>query len=420
MRHLVAIIAAAALLLGCISCEKVGSQISEEEPVEIVEEPTEGSYKGMDLPTKSASILEQGNAFAFRFLSRVEASTEGSYIVSPLSLQFLLGLVLNGAQGTTADQICQVLGYGAGEMIVMNDFARAVLDQLPSLDEKTTVNIANSVVVNKAYSVLDSYKTAVVEYYDADVSNRDFLDAATLHDINQWAYDNTNGLIPKVLDELDASALSYLLNALYFKGVWKEPFDKQDTSTKPFTNEKGEQVSVPMMKQEGKYIAYREESHFRAVNLPYGNGAFSMTVVLPSAGFTVADVLAELSGEMSGFIGSMSGSTRVNLWLPKFEITSHINLNGILSEMGMPLAFSSFADFGAMSPDALCLSAVMQDAIIKVDEEGTEAAAVTTGVVATSVPAPPVDFHADHPFLYLISESSTGVILFAGKYTGGD
>ena len=175
-----------------------------------------------------------------------------------------------------------------------------------------------------------------------------------------------------------------------------------------------------MMKNLEDYL-YQDNDDFRVVSLPYGNGAFSMKVILPQAGKSLVDVTSALkTADWDQFLSKMV-TCNVDLWLPKFETKYSKKLNDILSEMGMPSAFSAeAADFKAMSDDALCLSFVKQDAAIKVDEEGTEAAAISSaGLKATSAgPGEHIVFHADHPFLYLITESSTGAILFAGKYGG--
>ena len=176
------------------------------------------------------------------------------------------------------------------------------------------------------------------------------------------------------------------------------------------------------MEKERKFT-YGENDICQAVRLPYGNGAYSMVVLLPKKGHTVSELITALDGEKwKAMRNQMTGGTLVNLWLPPFEAKYHIKLNDILCDMGMPRSFSPMADFKPMSPDALWLSFVQQDAVIKVDEEGTEAAAITSAGMlgATAVAEPPrvINFHCDHPFLYLITESSTGTILFAGKYTG--
>jgi serpin B len=223
------------------------------------------------------------------------------------------------------------------------------------------------------------------------------------------------------LDRLNTDDLAILMNALYFKGQWTDPFIKEFTDKVPFTKENGETAEVDMMKKYNATLAYREGDGFRAVSLPYGNGAYSMVILLPDSGKKPADVIAALGALNWPDFQKTLYSQPVNIWLPKFKTGTTVVLNGLLSEMGMPLAFSDFADFKALSDYALCLTCVKQDAVIIVDEEGTEAAAVSTGMVGiTSVPPPAVDFHADRPFLYLITESDTGTILFAGKFGGNE
>ena len=172
-----------------------------------------------------------------------------------------------------------------------------------------------------------------------------------------------------------------------------------------------------MMKNAGSFL-YQENEYFSAVRLPYGNGAFQMTVILPQKGKVIQDAVSVLDAHGWSEITGRWSKREVDVWLPKFETKFHIDLNQLLSEMGMPTAFDELkADFRAMSAQALFLSQVMQDAVIRVDEKGTEAAAVSTGIMATSIPQYSM-FHADHPFLYLITESSTDAILFAGKFSG--
>ena len=411
MKYFTILAAMAVIILGTASCEKIGG----------ARQKDNNPYKPLDLTTKSAEFARQGNSFAFDFIDRVNAATEGDYIISPLSMQFLLGMILNGAQGQTADEICRVLGYGAGEAEAVNEYCLSMLKQLPGLDKKTRLAIANAIVVNQRFPLHDSYKAAVVKFYEAEVSNMDFSDnAGTTKRINKWCSDHTEGLVPEIIKQVDPYMLAYLMNAMYFKSQWTEKFPAGATAGEPFTNEAGVRTTVQMMKN-NKEFAYQENEVFRAVNLPYGNGAYSMSVILPVGEKTLADVTEYLDGKRwADFVFGMVRCD-VDLWLPRFETRFHIKLNDILSAMGMPLAFDALkADFKAMSDAALCLSFVQQDAVIKVDEEGSEAAAVSSaGMFATSVgPGQHVVFHADRPFLYLITEASTGAILFAGKYSG--
>ncbi len=410
MKHFALISAMTAILIGSVSCEKIGG-----------DDPKDNPYKKLELTTKSAEFAKQGNDFAFNFIDRVNGVTQGDFIISPLSMQFLLGMILDGAQGQTADEICSVLGYGAGEVDAVNEYCLSMLQQLPNLDKKTKLAIANAIVVNQKYQLLDSYKATVGKFYDAEVANLDFADVTgTTKKINKWCSDHTNGLIKEIIEKVNPDMLAYLMNAMYFKSEWKQKFPKGNTSSEAFTAEGGTKTSVPMMKMEKSFL-YQDNDVIRAVRLPYGNGVYSMIVILPVEGKTLSDVTDYLNGKEWDAFASSLVSCDVDLWLPKFETSFRIKLNDILCAMGMPTAFNKdLADFSAMSMPSPYLSYVQQDAIIKVDEEGTEAAVVSSaGMMATSAgPGDHIVFHADRPFLYLITESSTGAILFAGKYSG--
>jgi serpin B len=420
-----ALLAAAVLILAGASCGKVSYEDDVENPDTEVDDsdqnaeiPDDNPLKKLDLNTRSETFVQQGKLFAFDFIRRVNEVQEESFIVSPLSMQFLLGMVLDGAQGETADEICRVLGYEADDSQAADEFASTLLEQLPALDKLTTLSIGNAVFANQSYPILDSYRSRVAQYYDAELSNLDFTDTGlATNQINDWCSDRTNGLIPKVLDRVDPEVLAYLMNALYFKGQWQEKFPAEATANETFVDEKGKESTVPMMKNH-RLFPCQENDVFSAVRLPYGNGAYQMTVILPRKGKTIQETVSVLDAQRWNEIFQSWSERDVDAWIPKFETTSHLELNKVLIEMGRPTAFEAMkADFRAMSAYALCLSLVIQDAVIKVDEEGTEAAAVSTGMMETSVHEP-LPFHADHPFLYLITESSTGAILFAGKYSG--
>lgn len=412
MRNLLSISAIAVIILAAVACEK--------NDVEEIVDPADNPLKKLELTTRSADFARRGNEFAFAFLDRVNKGSDKDFIVSPLSMQFLLGMILDGAKGQTADEICEVLGYGAGEVGAVNEYCQSMLEQLPELDKATKLSIANAVMVNKNYSLLDSYKSTVSKYFDAEFSNLDFSNnKAAVSAINKWCSNHTNGLIPEVIKSVSPNDLAYLLNALYFKSQWKNKFPKENTSNALFTTEDGSTKTVQMMRMR-ELLLYQDDDVLQAVRLPFGNGAYSMVVILPAEGKTLSDVTESLDSESWAKFRSSLVPCDVDLWLPKFETKYHIDLNGVLSAMGMPSAFSpKSADFSAMSKEDINLSLVQQDAIIKVDEAGAEAAAVSlAGFVTAAAPGQHVVFHADKPFLYLITESSTGAILFAGKYAG--
>jgi len=406
MKHCYLLAAFAVLFMtATASCEKIGGP----------EDVGDNTLRPLELSTKAAGFVQQGNNFTFDYIDRVNTAAEDDYVISPLSMQILLGMLLNGAGGETAAQIAAVLGYGAGEVDDVNQFCLSMLEQLPQLDKLTTLNLANAIFLDEGWPLNKPYVETVGKYYKAEVTNLDFTDnAASLKAINGWASDNTNGMVPKVLDNVDPRILAYLMNALYFKSEWASKFPKGNTSNEAFTDESGVKKTVKMMKMTVDAGCFQTDV-FQAARLPYGNGAFAMTVFLPKAGYTVADITAALKKE--GWNESLMRIDECDIWLPRFETKFKIKLNDILSDMGMPLAFTT-ADFSPMSPAANRLSFVQQDAVIKVDEEGSEAAAVSVAAMEKNGAGGPRIFHADHTFLYFITEKSTGVVLFAGRYSG--
>ena len=376
--------------------------------------------KDLELSTRGSEFIQKGNDFALDFLEKIDAVSEDSYVISPLSLQFLLGMILDGAQGRTADEICDVLGFGAGEKEQVNEYCLSLLKQLPKLDSSTTLKIANAILVDKSGQLLDSYKKSVANYYQAYVESIDFSNGdAAVKKINNWCRQNTNGMIDKIIDRIPPSTFACLMNALYFKGKWASTFDKAMTSDEAFVTKSGKKLRVPMMKQEEEF-AYADNGVCQIVRLPYGNGAFSMVVALPTGENTVKDVIAAIKKNGWKQFAATDSYPSVDLWLPRFEAKFEGELNEMLKQLGMPTAFEGSADFGAMTEHPVCISLIKQKAVIKVNEEGSEAAAVSIGFMKETacMPESRVMFHADHPFLYFIVENSSGAILFSGRYSG--
>ena len=401
------------LLFSCNGLEQEGGKDDGNNP-----------YSPIALTTKQTEFVTAGNSFAGRFIDKIDENAlkqkQNEWIVSPLSLQLALGMLLNGAQGETAAEICRTLGYGEGETAEINAWAKLMLEQLPKLDKKTDLALADAIFYNKTLTLKTPYKDAVGTSYKATLEALDFTKTKASADvINKWCDKQTKGLIPHVLNEVDPSYLAYLVNALYFKSQWQKKFPKSASGNETFYQEDGSKGKVKMMKQDGQKFQYGETEIWQAIRLPYGNGNFAMTVVLPKEGHTVREISAAMGKGVSVYT---VWDVEADLWIPRFETQYHIGLNDILKDLGMPQSFTPKADFKAMSDYASFVGFVQQDAVIKVDEEGTEAAAVTViGMLTAAAPiAPPqkVVFHADHPFLYLITESSTGTILFAGKYSG--
>ena len=370
--------------------------------------------KEIELTDGERQLIASNNDFAFNLFRK--ARGEESKVLSPLSITYALGMLNNGAAGQTQQEINQTLGFGEAGADAINAFCQKMLKEAETLDAKTKSFIANTIFVNEGlgYHLQDGFIQKANDYYSAQPQNRDFKDGETMDVINQWASDHTMGMIPEVLNEqsFNPGAVSYLLNALYFKGAWSSPFDMAETKDESF----GGGDAVPMMHKTGAEFEYTENDLYQAVNLPYSNGAYRMSVFLPREGKSVGDVLDALSGsnwQLNGW------SCEVDLKLPRFETDTNQDLVDIMSALGMPTAFTYDADFPYFCNVPVFIGQMFQVAKIKLDEEGTEAAAVTViGMVETAEPDEPVNFHATRPFLYVISEQSTGTIFFIGQYLG--
>lgn len=406
--RVICVLVLATILL--VSCHSVNQKMSKK-----------NNMPGMVRMTEDQlSAVSSNNDFSLRMFKEVAASGEGSVLVSPLSATYALGMLANGAQGDTRREIVGGLGFGTEDVKDVNAICQQLMTDAPWLDKSATIDIANAVVVNQKHQLRTDFKKTVRQHYDALVENKDFGSPATLSFINNWAKEKTKGMIPKVLNAVDPMAVTYLMNAVYFKGIWASKFDKARTQKESFVTANGVRRQLPMMRQESQYRANVNDT-YKTVILPYGNGSFNMVVLLPQEGKTVNDVLAGLSAETWRENIESCLEMEVDLKLPRFTTTSQSVLNKPLSDMGMRRMFNSQqADFGALCDGQTAVSEVLQSAKIELDEEGTRAAAVTAVVVMMSSAGLPdlMEFHADHPFVYAITESSTGAIFFMGVYRG--
>ncbi len=386
-------------------------------------DPIEISLRGEEVEMQQADML-----FAFDFFTRVfdaeRAGKDRNFMISPLSLSMALAMTRNGAAGETEAAMTETLRLTPfGDEVAINSYYNKLREALLATDPSTKLSIANSIWTNKHVTIKPAFIATNRDYFHSTVEAVDFADPATVGRINRWAADNTEQLIDHVLDETDPLALMYLLNAIYFKGIWTSQFDKRSTQKAPFTYENGSIKQVDMMQQKAEFN-YSENETMQMVELPYGNQAFSMLVLLPKAGKKLGDI-NDLLREGSAWSTLNSGlrSAMVDLRLPRFKTEYNIRLNDLLTDMGMGNAFvPGVADFSRMSDLEAFISFVDQFTYISTDEEGTEAAAVTVvGMELTSVgPSREVSFHANRPFIYLIREQSTGAILFMGAVKNFD
>ena len=366
------------------------------------------------------SIMQSDQNFAFDIFSNVfneEANDEdNNFMISPFSLSMALAMTWNGAGGTTKEAMRNTLKLGDYSDDEVNGYYKKLKEALLKTDPTTKLSIANSIWTNQLVPIKPAFIKTNQDFFDATIESVNFVDPLTVGLINKWASDNTNNLVKKVLDKTDPQDLMYLLNAIYFKGIWSSKFDPKNTTSQDFTYENGVTKKVDMMHLTADF-RYSEDELMQIVELPYGNKAFSMFVLLPKNGKQLKDLNAALTTQdywktlIAGF-----SKAEVFLTLPKFKTEYSKKLNDALTNMGMGVAFTDGADFSGMSDAPAKISFVKQDTYISTDEVGTEAAAVTTvGVVFTSIGiSDKVVFNANHPFIYIIRENSTGAILFMG------
>ena len=431
------------LSCGLVSCSSSDEEVDIGEAKQVVNMLSEA--QPIQLTKEQQTFANDNNSFTLNFLKTVNSvdKTGKSYVYSPLSITYVLGMVNDAATGKTEQELEQVLGFHEGGIQAVNEYCKKLIDGLPKVDEKLTLNIANALFVNQNMATLKAqYQQDMLQYYDAKAENLDFSSPTALGTINGWANDHTNGMIPTILNEVNPATVSYLLNAIYFKADWASKFDKKNTKEEIFHPEYeylmdiSTPIKVPLMHQ-NVLIQYAKNSIFSSVSIPYGNGKWSMIVMLPEDGKTTDDIISNLASfglTMYGFCGTMGdtfSSYEVDLKLPRFETNSdtdqldiHDGLVGLMQQMGINLAFDPFlAEIPNMCERPVYISMMRQKAAIKVNEEGSEAAAVTIAGVDFAASTAPVEypkatFHANRPFVYVIREASSGVILFVGKFTG--
>lgn len=376
---------------------------------------------GGDQPTpvtlnkKAAAIIEADQQFAFELFSEVcSLSTEENIMISPLSVSYALGMTYNGAEGATLQAFRDVLHFDSLTRQEVNESYQDLMGQLVTLDDEVEFSIANSIWYRLGANVLESFISTNQEYFDAAVEELDFSDPGSVDVINGWIEDQTNDKIRDMLDAIPPGVYMYLVNAIYFNAAWKYEFDKDDTFTGDFYPEGGGTAAVEYMQIEESF-GYALQEDYAAVELPYGDSAFSMVEILPSEDMTVGELIAMYGQEEWGQLDSYSGTQKVTVELPKFKYGFKSLLNDPLTGLGLGVAFGEGADFSGITTETdLFISRVIHQTFIDVNEEGTEAAAATiVEMRETSAFGNYIRF--DKPFIYIIKENSTGAILFMGK-----
>ncbi|WP_373787423.1 serpin family protein [Bacteroides heparinolyticus] len=378
--------------------------------------------KDITLTRAEQEMLDKGNDFAFRFFNQV-CKTENekpNLFISPLSASLCLSMVANGASDNTLKEMLATLGFSDYLPAKMNAYNQKLTSALLNLDNTTQLGIANSIWIKQGFGVYDDFVDVNKKMYDAQVKELDFASPKAVDVINGWCAEKTKNCIKEVLKEIPGDARLYLLNALYFKGNWTTRFNNSNTAQEQFTNQDGSKSMVQMMNLDNKSFNYTENEWFGMAEFPYGNEAFSMVVALPAEGKSLEECLPQLTKEHWQEWNSRLSGTSLNVKLPRFELKYDKDLKEDMKALGMIDAFDgNVANFSKMSATDLFIGLLQQFTYVKVNEEGTEAAAVTiAGMVNSAGPSIQArPFHVNRPFVFLIKEKSTGVILFMGKVT---
>lgn len=364
-------------------------------------------------------IASSADRFGFKLIKAVNATQSDSNVfISPLCVSMALGMTLNGAANETYEAMQSTLELDGLTQQQINETYKSLIDVLTQIDPEVIFNIANSIWYRQGWTFEQSFIDVNKKYFNALIKDLDFNDPSAPDIINDWIYSNTNGKIKKIVNSIDPTIVMYLINAIYFKGTWQYEFDKEETVDDIFFGLNGNQVPCKLMVQTNDF-SYFANNEFQAIDLPYGDGEFSMTVLLSAPDKNVDSLIANLSEENWEIILNGFSIQEGTLYFPKFELEYKITLNNVLKSLGMEIAFlPGQADFTNMysGPFELFVDEVKHKTYVKVDEEGTEAAAVTSVSIGfTSIGGSGFTMRVDHPFVFVIREKNSGSILFIGK-----
>ncbi len=365
-------------------------------------------------------VVSSSNNFAFELFSQLNSTHEDdNMFISPFSVSTALSMTLNGANGETQTAMMEALELEDLSVAEVNEAYKELSSMLLSMDQKVTIEVANSVWYKDILNIKEAFEQILLESYDAEVKSADFEDPATVNAINSWIENKTNDKIKDMLDAIPANAVMYLINAIYFKADWTYQFDKNKTADAAFHLSNGSTTQVQTMFSEGVKAGYAVDTQNTLVDIPYGNEQFSFTVVIPHDPTSINETVNLFSAEdLTSFLSDTAQNT-MEVYIPKFKIEFKDLLNETLTDMGMGIAFDKErADFSNLFDENLQLfvSRVIHQSFLEVSEEGSEAAAATIVEVSLeSAPSAPSVIRIDRPFMFFIRERHTNTILFSGK-----
>jgi serpin B len=369
------------------------------------------------VPDDQEKLASANTAFAFDLLKQITREQPGTNVfISPFSVSTALQMVGNGAAGETKAEMQRVLKTAGLSAETLNAACKDLNQSLNS-QPGMILNLANAIWYKKEFHLKPEFVSVNKQFFQAELGGVDFAKPESAQTINHWADNKTRGKIKEVVRwPFDPAVRVILANAIYFKGKWDRPFDKKQT--KPhFHLSGGGEKQAPTMWQRGLF-SYQEGDDFQAVRLPYAGGRLQMYLFLPDTNSSPTKLLADFSGETwRDRILPQFHDTEGVLALPRFKLDYDVILNDPLKAMGMRRAFAIDADFSAMADEPLFVSEVKQKSFVEVNEEGTEAAAVTTVTMLRKAVRPvekPFAMIVDRPFLFVIADDQTKSILFMG------
>lgn len=364
-------------------------------------------------------IVTANNELGFKLLAEVEADENNNTFISPTSLYMALSMVYNGADGVTKDEIAKALQVEGIDVEELNKASASMMSILDKETDEIQLDVANSIWLNEKYSFQKEFAENNKGYFNAEIEEIDVASSESPKRINDWVKEATNEKIEEIVDSpLDSNLISVLINAIYFKGDWTYEFEKEATENRPFHLEDGGTKDVPLMML-NKELAYMENEDFQAVILPYGDGEMSMKVFLPKESSSLEEFKKTVTSENWASWDSAFTVNEGTVRLPKFELAYEVSLNESLKSLGLASAFDEGADFTKMIEEEapVWISNVKQKTFINVNEEGTEAAAVTsTEMKTTSMPVnEPFELEVNRPFFFTITDDETDAVLFMGS-----
>lgn len=399
MKHLIFLFSLTIFFFGC---EKAGN-----DPV-------------FDYNKKSAILIATNNNFGLTMLNTIiENEEKPNIMISPASVSLALGMAYNGAETNTKEAFESVLNYEGLTRDEVNAISLDLINTLVTDAKDNKLEIANSIWYHQDFPVYQSFIDLNRTYFSAEVEELDFLDIKAVERINSWVADKTHDKIEKIIEELSPDARLLLINALYFNCLWEYEFDPDKTKAEAFYNEDGSQLDDVTMMTTQSTFNYVNNEDYTAVELPYIDEKFSMHLILPATGTGVDELIGQLDGDKwNELIDSYQKKNDVQVTVPKFKFAYERSMKDDLTAMGLGIAFTEQADFSGISEIELLISRVIHKTYIDVNEEGTEAAAVTAvefNVTSVGPETGPIIVRFDRPFLFAITEKTSRSIVFIGR-----